>query len=189
MKDYCTMLYHYLQNEIDQCKQKMLAYDKEVECCFQIAVKYFRKLAEKLREYEFECEENEIEFFKKWKPKFTSEMEYFNLVYHALLFQPIEPDSMITFWEREYKRLEKFKAEQKKFLDCYCKGNRETEFYFLRKNYKAENLFESRIYVDTSITTNGDPLVASLLALERYKGYTDEQLRNLSTNELKDGQS
>ena len=167
----------------------MLAYDKEVECCFTIADKYWRELSEKLRKYEFTSEQKEIEFFKTWKPCFTSEIEYYNLVYHSLLFQPKEFDTAIHFWGREYKRLEKFTIDQKEFLECYYNKDCHmmTTYYFLRKYYEPRNILDAKIYdADASIMTNGDSLVASLLALERYKQYAEEQLRNLPMNELKE---
>lgn len=166
----------------------MLDYDREVECCFMIADKYWRELSEKLRKYEFDVEAREIEFFKKWKPKFTSEIEYYNLVYHTLLFQPTEVDSAIHFWAREYKRLEKFKTDQKEFLECYQNDQCELiSYYFLRKYYDPKNILDAKIYdADTSIITNGDPLVASLFALERYKEYAEEKLRGLPLDEVKE---
>jgi hypothetical protein len=181
MKQYCKILYHQLQKDIEHCKGKMFAPDKEVECCFRIANNYWRELAEKLRNYEFENDKTEIEFFKKWKPKFTSEIEYFNLVYHSLLFQPTELDTAISFWAREHKRLEKFKTDNKGFIECYYNTESElTPYFFLRKYYDPRNIFEAKIYdADTAFTTNGDYLVATLLALERYLQYVEMKMQNL----------
>jgi hypothetical protein len=181
MKQYCKILYHQLQKDIEHCKGKMFAPDKEVECCFRIANNYWRELYENLRSYEFGNDETEMEFFKKWKPKFTSEIEYHNLVYHSLLFQPTALDTAISFWARECKRMEKFKTDNKEFIECYCNGKSElTTYFFLRKYYDPRNILDAKIYDgDAAFMTNGDHPAAMLLALERYEQYVETKMQNL----------
>src|SRR5689334_8466937 len=101
MNSYCEKFYQHLQRDIELCKATTISYHKEVESCFGTVVKYWMELSEKLSKHEFQSDEEEIEFFKKWKPKFISEIEYYNLIYHSLLFQPAEPNSLISFWGRE----------------------------------------------------------------------------------------
>jgi hypothetical protein len=181
MKDRCTVLYHYLQKELTLCKKRKLAFEKEVECCFRVSDKYKRCLVEEFKKYEFKTDEEEIEFFKMWKPRFTSEIEYYNLIYHSLLFQPLEIESAFYFWRREYGRLNIFKTDNNLFLECYANEQSElTPYYFLRKYYDFKNILNAKIYdADTFITTNDDSLVSTLLALERYKEYAEEKLGSL----------
>lgn len=179
MEHYCEMLYCKLQKELGQCRNKKLAVEKEVECCFQASVKLWMELSEKLKNHCFETEEKEMEFFKMWKPKFTSVIEYYHLVYHALLFEPGDADMAILFWEREHERLEKFRADNRLFLQCYEDDQNEMgPYFFLRKYYCSGCTANTRIYeTGDGISTNGDWFVAALLALQKYMGYVEKKMK------------
>lgn len=182
MEQYCTSLYQQLQKDLEDCRRSKLSCNKIVESCFGIAVKKWMQLREKLAGYQFVSEQKEIEFFKIIKPKFTLEIEYYNLVYHSSLFRPGEPESLLHFWGREYGRLRKFKTENKLFLRCYNSNqNKEIPYFYLRKYCTLEGADSTaRIYdSDASVSTNGDRLTATLLALEKYRNYVVEKLENL----------
>jgi len=57
--------------------------------------------AEKLMIYQFVSEEEEIESSKTIRPKFTSEIEYYDLVYHSILFRYEAAESLLHFWGRQ----------------------------------------------------------------------------------------
>lgn len=182
MKVCAALLYNQYQNDIEHCRRKRLVYDQEIECCFQLAYKYIAELNRQLKQYEFQCEEKEIEFFKKHKPKFTSELEYYNLVYQSLLFKPSDSGPLNIFWRRECGRLNKFKTEHEEFVACYYKEKSEMDaYYFLREFYQYKNTADSNLNDELPWAfTNGDLFAASLLAFERYTNYAEMQLENLS---------
>lgn len=127
------------------------------------------EVKEKLSSYEFKNDRSEIEFFKTIKPKFTSGIEYYELLYHAVLFEPPAINDAILFWKMESQRLQKFNEEYKAFLLCYAdQGCSLLPYYFLRR-YSDNSVRQPKLY-DTSIAhrTNGDPLVAAFWALKRY---------------------
>src|SRR4051812_33776033 len=101
MKRYCTNLHRLLISDLFNCNCSQLSCIHKTECCFRAAVNRWTQLSHKLKKHQFLSEENEMEFFKSLKPKFTSEIEYCTLVYHSLLFQPDEAHSAIDFWKRE----------------------------------------------------------------------------------------
>jgi hypothetical protein len=181
MKQYCTRIYRQLQQELAQCEKRNLSFHKEIECCFLIANKYWNRVKEKLNTYEFATEEKEIDFFKRLKPKFTSEIEYYSFLYHAALFAPTDFDAAFIFWSREYGRLRKFESDNEAFLLCYRNDQNElTQYYFLRKYFLFENIRNAKIYdADTKAVTNGDHLAAMLLALRRYIPYVEKKIATL----------
>lgn len=181
MEQYCTNLYQQLQSDLEDCTHSKLSCNKIVESCFGIAVEKWIELREKLAGCQFVSEQKEIEFFKIIKPKFTLEIEYYNLVYHSSLFRPEEPEAVLHFWGREFGRLRRFKAENKLFLHGYQGSqNKHVPFFFLRKYYNSGNATNARIYTgDIDTCSNGDVLTASFLALHRYKTYVGEKFRSV----------
>jgi hypothetical protein len=178
MYNYTVSLFHQFQKDLAHCGCRAKGYERRVETCFQLAYQYIVKLNAKLDHYEFPSEEKEIAFFKRWKPRFTAELEFCKFVYHSVLFIPCNSDQQYRFWEREYLRLDTFKEEQKEFLDCYYNQRKDREaYYFLRRFYNTEHLPDTHAgEADRLALTNGDPLAATLLALERYKVYVEGQL-------------
>ena len=180
MEQYCASLHRTLQSDIAACKTGNLPCARKVECCFRLAVTQWMELSKKLGHHYFASEENEIRFFKTLKPMITAEIEYYSLVYHSLLFQPDERDALIRFWRREYERLERFKTANQVFIRCYKEDEHERQpWFFLRKCYVPESTVDTRIYdADISTSTNGDCLVATLLALEKYKEYAKSKMNS-----------
>jgi hypothetical protein len=135
-----------------------------------VANRYWNLVREKLKQNEFENEEVEIEFFKVLKPKFTSEIEYYSLVYHCLMFQSPDLPKAVEFLGKELKRWVKFEEENRSFIGCFkTEGCERHRFYFLRKYYTCTNESGMNLYeAGPDVVTNGDRLVALMMALERY---------------------
>lgn len=181
MERYCARLVEQLQNDLAACEKSNLSCREKAEYCFGLAVKKWRELREKLMVYQFPSEKKEIEFFKTLKPRVTSEIEYYNLVYHSILFRPEEGESLLHFWGREYGRLRRFEAENKLFLQCY-RGDESklNAYFFLRKYYSLRAVQYIRIYdSDACVSTSGDWPAATLLALIKYRDYTMQKLERL----------
>jgi hypothetical protein len=181
MRHYCKKLSLQMQAELNRCNNGNSCFEKNIECCFGVANRYWNLVRQKLKQKQFSNEEQEIEFFKILKPKFTSEIEYYSLVYHCLIFQPPDLLKAVEFLGKELKRRVKFEEENRSFIECFrsdgCNLNR---FYFLRKYYTCTNELEISLYdADLDVVTNGDPLVATMMALERYKEFVKERLAGM----------
>jgi hypothetical protein len=153
---------------------------EEIECCFQICVKYWGQVKERIIHYEFNNCKEEIEFFKMVKPLFTSKIEYYNLLYHAELFEPdFGTEGYKKFWQREGHRLEKFREEHTAFYSYYKSGcSCDDKIYFIRADRVAYEFLEVRVYdMDSRASSSHDHLVGSILALEEYVKYVDGKLR------------
>jgi hypothetical protein len=150
---------------------------EQVQNAFTICNIAWNEVKDKLKGHRFSKEEQEIEFFKKIKPLFTSKIEYYCLIYHGLLFEPDEHSMAIEFWRRERGRLQKFRTDHKDFIACYqnevCLMNRH---YFLRNAFLETGGPGLKLYDDKNSVTNGDVLVATMIALTRYEDYSKARL-------------
>lgn len=182
MKSYCITAYRQMQTELRQCRQNKSCMHKMIESCFIVSSRHWNLIKQKLAHYRFKKEEHEIDFFKTLKPRFTSEIEYYCLLYHSLLFEPHDLVHAFSFWSREYARLEKFKEDNHEFLSCFkSRQCSHMSFYFLRKYCLLQTTVEAKMYDDKTSATNGDHLVARFMALKRYHGYAKQKMLGMNT--------
>lgn len=187
MKQYALDLFQSMQKDITICRQKGFDEEKEIECCYQVCNKYWRQLSQLCAVHHFKNEEEEIDFFKNIKPLFTSEIEYYNLRYHAQLFRPlIGADELEKFWLRESLRLQRFMENNREFYRYYSKQQTCNDcFYFLRKNNELTEFPEANISQQERITsTSHDHLVAEYLALDQYNNYVQQEIEKLKEAKL-----
>lgn len=182
MKELADNLYQMMMSDIDLISKKGLSEVEVIECCFQITTTYWVRLRDRLANHQFKNQEEEIEFFKTVKPKFTSEIEYYNLLYHTQLFKPeYDPIEILKFWKREAERLGRFIQDNKLFYEYYKSGVVvQDEDYFIRDNRDLSNFKEAKVYdLDNRAATSHDHMVASILTLEKYDEYVKGQLKLL----------
>lgn len=175
-------VYKLLTNELKGSLSGGLC-KNSVEECFIIAGNYWSELRSAVSDYKFATDEEEILFFKTVKPLFTSELEYFSLLYHSFLFCPFDPERQKHFWEREGRRLQEFEEKHPCFLNYHrSKRTDEDHLYYLRKNDSHEMDDELRGYdkEPRSRTSHGH-LIATLSALERYNEYAQTKLKEITS--------
>lgn len=137
--------------------------------------------------YQFINDEEEIQFFKTIKPKFTGYIEYLMLVNHGLLFIPTESnDAQQIYWQYEVERMGRFKDRNKAFVEYYESGSTQNDRkYFLPVNGELSHQF-SRIYdLHGDFVTSHDHLVASLFAEKKYHEFAKKKLNESLKNYLK----
>ena len=174
--------YHSLMQDLEHCRKKQLGKIEEIECCFQICSKYWSRIKVEVAAYKFKNDEDEIDFFKNWKPKFTSEIEYYNLIYHAELFKPdMDIVELKKFWLKESQRLKKFINEHEEFYSYYKNEDAYKDaLYFVRANSDFSNFSESKLYdMLVKACTSHDHLVAGIITQERYHEYVAKELEEL----------
>lgn len=179
MKQFVQQLYESMLEDLQHCRQKGLYEMEEIECCFQICIKYWALVRERLVHYQFDSQGAEIDFFKNSKPRFLSKVEYYNLLYHAQLFQPdYGSEALKKFWQREALRLEKFREENGEFYRYYKSGlSCKDDLFFVRTDDEFDELTEPRVYdMEPKARTSHDYLVSMLLALEDYQKWVLEQM-------------
>jgi hypothetical protein len=168
MKEKWFTLYETMQREIEVCKKSDSDHKAEIECCFNIGLKYWSEIQMGIEAVQFDSTRDEIDYYKTVKPLFKSQIEYYNLIYQAELLRPKERSELKDFWLREQQRLDKFIQENRKFHAYYKSGaSHLDEDYFLATGFTDDQ--GNPFYYDN--------LIALTLALERYMGYIEDELR------------
>jgi hypothetical protein len=170
-------MYRMLRRELEECLASGTS-KNSIEECFIIAGNYWSELRAAVAEYNFQTEEEEILFFKTVKPLFTTELEYYSLLYHTLLFCPFDPVRQKQFWERECRRLRDFMEQHPEFVIYHKSGVTDKDrCYYLRANDSHELDDELEAYdKEPSSRTSHDHLISRLWALERYNEYAQHKL-------------
>ena len=166
------MMLRLMQNDLDYAIANNNNIKGQIEGCYEISNRYWEALKQKLIDFSFISKEDEIFFFKNIKPRFTSEIEYFKLIYHFEVLNP--PVGVLDkFMFMEKKRLNRFIQQNAEFYSYYkSNGTHLDEKYFLRINNKCESKSFLRPYDnEMQAKTSHDHMVASIMALEKYDAY------------------
>jgi len=162
-------IYKELQAKIEACQKNCVGEQLKIECCFQACYDKWNELQLLVCQRGFTSAEEEIEFFKTIKPKFTGSLEYYTLRYQAELFKPAEDTaSAVDFWAHEHARLRRFIETNQDFYTYYKEGRADLDsLYFLRINTTGATGPRPQVFGDQLISLC-DGLVSTLQALEKY---------------------
>lgn len=170
----------------------MKAYKSQLdrlECCFLESFLTTQAVVQQTVDNGFDNLEQEIEFFKKIKPKFTAHMIFFRLLYHDSLFEPKEGvKERIAFWTKQGQRLQKYKDEHREFYEYWKSGCSERDEEYFKSGGKsavmdartvANIIYETKEAVESS----HDNTVATFLALEKYEQFVNGKLATIYSQE------
>jgi hypothetical protein len=169
MKEKWFSLYQSMQREIGACEKSGTDKKSEIECCFNIGLKYWTEIQMGIDQENFDSKRDEIEYYKTVKPLFKSQIEYYNLIYQSELLRPKERSELKEFWIKEQQRLDKFIRENPEFYIYYKSGSTTLdEEYFLSTGFTDDQ--GNALYYDN--------FIALILALERYTSYVQNEMIN-----------
>src|SRR5579863_739785 len=118
------LLYQEMLAGIEKCWLLPLPVEQQIENAFKAALKGWEGVRNELAGHLFENKEEEINFYKFIKPKFTCYAEYLPMVYLGLSYQPVADDDATrsSFWQEETKKLQKFIDKNSDFISYYKGG-------------------------------------------------------------------
>jgi len=129
----------------------------------------------------FDDQQEEITFFKVLKPRFIALIDYFTLLYKSALFQPLDPDGNLEYWQHERATCKKFLSKHQSFCRYYEQGKTSMDhIYFVQENNHQSIIFgvnENR----GNLSTSNSYLLARVLSIKKYYRYILEKI-NFFTN-------
>lgn len=168
LKSYAIVLHQELQKQLCAIFQEFESVKvKMLEVAVQICNDSISELYTLIPQNRFECIESEILFFKLIKPMFVSEIEYYQRLYHAMLFW----DNTRNFWTRELSRIEKLLTEHHEFVVYYHNGDtfNDEAWFSQGKPQLPTSLCMWPWETNPRQTSERDGWVSGLIAVERYK--------------------
>ncbi|WP_158994174.1 RteC domain-containing protein [Mucilaginibacter sp. L196] len=140
------------------------------------------KLKDFLKEHPFKNQQEEIEFFKYEKPRFTSEQIFALEMFNIETNKPVTDNILIkAFYEKELQFLDRF-FTQYKFLYQYHKFEfKELDaLLFVRGAKPSDIILPETAGLDIDFSTSCDLLFGKFMAYDRLQIYLLEEIQSLS---------
>lgn len=170
--------------QLGKLKKDNIKYSKEFILWAETKIE---TLHEWLRTYDFENENEEIEFFKEIKPGIISKLIFQKEILRMAINIPSGKKLSLKFYEEELKKAAiNFNVDSKFYSYFRSESNEFDDFYFTRKNKKS--LLEtdsSQIGFDPKISTCYDNKIAVILAHDLLIIYIEKRIRKIK-NKIKD---
>lgn len=131
---------------------------------------------------DFSSLEEEIAFFKHYKPQFVSNLIMYNILYRTEIEKPsFCPKSEYKYFKRELKKIELFFEENNQFYQYY-KSNQDylDTKYFVRNQHNIKMLLQTyHIDFNYQFTTSHDYKLAEVIAFEKLQDHFKKKLKKM----------
>jgi len=164
-----------MQQQIEGIAYQISDEKKLIEWAFGITMNTWFRIEKMVDSYRFIDQQEEIGFYKKLKPQFTSLIDYFTLLYKSALFQPDDCISKKEYWACELKHCKEFMTVYKMRCRHFDQQNSNTDIYFLRQNNCHPLIFGINVNHFNFNTTTYSDLLSRALALKKYIQYIREK--------------
>lgn len=133
--------------------------------------------------------EQEIDFFKNVKPKFTSKLIYYNAIYKIETKKPYGGDRILKkYLNNELEKLKRYFDNNLDFYRYYRTGSNYLDNkYFTRGKFDIKLTLDSFYFeVDKTFSTSHDFKVAKILANDLIQVYLEDKLLVLENKDPKE---
>lgn len=134
-----------------------------------------------LRNYDFSSEEEEIQFFKIYKPQLTSNIIYYKIRQDIYLNLPKSQKAIYKYYDRLLDKNNHVPAKLKPFYRYLGKESthRDTEYFLRRNNISDINDQYHFIFSDERTCTKMDVSIAILIAREKIINHLETRLNEI----------
>ena len=154
------------------------------ENALELSRKYYKELTEFVQINDFVCEAEEINYFKNIKPKFQSQIIYFQRVIKIRASIPIGSiETKRNYYSSVLQTLTVFFQEHSEIIHYYRARNTSLDVnFFIRKNAVLHKPLEPEFSeIDFNQCTGYDLIISKFIAFEKLEHYVQVQLKNVDT--------
>jgi hypothetical protein len=140
----------------------------------EISKRAFDELRHYVLEHPFEDQGEEIDFFKRVKPRFYAHLLYYVEVLRTELRRPVTGPGMLEgYFEKRLFELHQFQEQHMEFYTYYRNGSTFLDaVYFIRGSWNIQPDFYLGLFdIDPEFASSHDYLVARILAHELFAQY------------------
>lgn len=148
-----------------------------------------KELHQWLKNFTFDSKEEEIIFFKEYKPRLVAYLIYYNKIIEFETNAPCSTKEKLKYFNRELNEISSYNNKIKIFYQYYrSKATHNDAKYFTRNRDKKLNYYESHIInYDTRLSTSHDYNVAVIKANDLLTDYLENKmnlLKNRKNNQF-----
>ncbi len=183
---------HLLANLNEQLNFTDLEIDDPIvrsENAINIIVNSIEKLKIIFEKEKVKSLENEIDFFKNIKPKFTSKLIYYNAIFKIETKKPHVGERILKkYLNNELDKLKRYFDNNLDFYKYYRTGSNYLDHkYFTRGKFDVKLALDSFYFeVDHTFSTSHDFKVAKIMAHDLIQVYLEDKLLMLENKEPKE---
>lgn len=165
--------------------------DNLVKCekAIEVILKSVQKLKIIFLKENIKSEEKEIDFFKNVKPKFTSKLIYYNIIYKMEAQMPYGGERILKkYLNNELDKIRRYFYNNHDFNKYHRTGATYLDTkYFIRGKIDIKLAVDSFYFeADHSFTTSHDFKLAKILAHDLVQVYIEDRLRAIDYKTLKE---
>lgn len=159
------------------------------EKAIEIIIVSIQKLKILFLKEKFKNQDQDIDFFKNIKPKFTSKFIYYNIIYKIETKKPYSGERIVKkYLNNELQKLKTYFDNNLDFYKYYRTGNNYLDFkYFVRGKFDIKLTIDSFFFeVDHNFSTSHDFKVAKILAHDLVQVYLENKLIEINNKSVKE---
>lgn len=176
-----------LQGDLEQQLHALQDLDNNIIKISEQALLYIdisiRKVKDMVSEHHFESIAEEVHFFKKLKPEFTSKYVYYSAVLDLESHVPQAGEKVVKkYYEGAQQRLKVFYRNHSEFYSYYIREATYLDHkYFVRNAYDLKmNLPQEYYNFDLNFTTSHDHMLACFIANKQLDQYLKKKIERLN---------
>jgi hypothetical protein len=181
MNDFAKKLYTDLSEELELIHDLGTLPVKRLSAAVSTVAEAVNKLKSRLNDHPFINEQDEVDFFKNWKPLFAAEQFYALEKFTIETNRPLTDSQLLkSYFEQELLFINRF-FNQHQFLYQYYKFefNELDQVLFVRGSAGSHMILPETPDLDPQFSTKGDHLFARFIAYEKLQVYLLEELKSM----------
>lgn len=184
LKEFTTTLYGRMDRILLEINNTETNAVERLKASSSAILQIMATLKEYVINYKFVNQDDEINFFKKIKPRFLSKLLYFRKAFEIQSCLPLSSiDDEKNFYLSELKKISEYEIENKEFLSYYrANSTLFDEAYFIRKEPDSWLLLNFDSFeTDMRFTTFYDLKISKILACELLTQFIKDAITKLET--------
>ncbi len=184
-----NILLHQLNEQLNFIDLELDDQIKKCEQAITIILESINELKKATIKSNFKSQNEEIQFFKDIKPKFTSKLIYYNTIFKIETKKPHGGERILKkYLNNELDKLKRYFDNNLDFYKYYRTGSNYLDHkYFSRGKIDIKLALDSFYFeVDHSYSTSHDFKVAKIMAHDLIQVYLEDQLLMLENKEPKE---
>lgn len=174
-----------LEEKLIAIAKENISLSKKAKQSIPLCIKALEELKLIVHKSGFKSKQDEIHFFKDFKPNISAKLLYFIQIFNIESKRPIGTDKQVKkYFTNHLKIINAFKSANITFYKYYqSEGEYLDEKFFIRNDFNLHLILEpSTLNFDVSFNTSHDQKVAQIIANHLLNEYLQAQINKLERN-------